>query len=120
MEIRLSDAEITVMQLLWKNGDMRASELAEAAKAEKGWEKNTTYTLINRLIKKNAVERIDPDFNCKALVDETMIRKTEAKGLLDKLYSGSFNLFVQSFLKDETITDDEMDELVKIINEKRR
>lgn len=116
MEFKLSDAELTIMQILWREGEMRATTIADIAKSEIGWEKNTSYTFLNRLIKKGAIVRNDPGFVCVAACDRDEMRTSEAHGMVDKLYDGSIGLFVQAFLSDKSITARERDKLQKLID----
>lgn len=46
MEIKLFDSELKVMDVLWKQGDAPAREIARVLTDELGWNVNTTYTLI--------------------------------------------------------------------------
>ena len=57
MEMKLFDSELKVMGVLWNEGDVPAKHIAEQLTGELGWNKNTTYTLIKRCIKKGAIER---------------------------------------------------------------
>lgn len=116
MEIRLSDAEIKIMELLWRFGEERATYIADIARSEIGWEKNTTYTFLHRLIIKGAVRRRDPGFYCSAIVGKDEILSSQALDVVDKLYSGSIGLFVQSFLDGGSITPAEKEKLRKLID----
>jgi BlaI family penicillinase repressor len=116
MEIKLSDAEFVIMEILWREGAVRASKVAEIAKEETGWEKNTTYTLINRMIKKGAVKRSNPNFICSPTLEKSEISSSESKNFLEKMYGGSLRLFVKSFLEEQKISDEEFKELKKLIN----
>ena len=60
MDIKLFDSELKVMDVLWKQGDTPAREIARALGEELGWNVNTTYTLIKRCMKKGAIERTEP------------------------------------------------------------
>ena len=48
MEIKLFDAELKVMDVLWREGDATAKHISDVLKEEIGWNINTTYTLIRR------------------------------------------------------------------------
>lgn len=50
--VKLFDSELKVMDVLWKEGDVPAKHVADVLTKELGWNKNTTYTLIKRCIKK--------------------------------------------------------------------
>ena len=56
-DIRLHEGELNIMELLWSNKVLAAKDIAKIIKEYIGWEKNTTYTVINRLIAKGAIER---------------------------------------------------------------
>ena len=45
--IRLHEGELNVMELLWSNKELAAKDIAKIIKEYIGWEKNTTYTVIN-------------------------------------------------------------------------
>ena len=87
-EIRLHEGELNVMELLWSNQSLSAKDIAKIIKDYIGWEKNTTYTVIKRLIDKGAVVREEPGFICKAVVTKAEIQKIETKVLFDKLFGG--------------------------------
>ena len=57
--IRLHEGELNVMELLWSNKELAAKDIAKIIKEYIGWEKNTTYTVIKRLIDKGAIVRED-------------------------------------------------------------
>lgn len=114
-EIRLHEGELNVMELLWSNKLLAAKDIAKIIKEYIGWEKNTTYTVIKRLIDKGAVERQDPGFMCKAVVSKTKIRELETNALLEKLFDGSFNCMMSEYLKSHKLSASEVLELEQII-----
>ena len=73
MDIKLFDSELKVMDVLWKQGDTPAREIARALGEELGWNVNTTYTLIKRCMKKGAIERSEPGFFCHALIPKSAV-----------------------------------------------
>ena len=117
MSIKLTDGELVIMEALWEKGEMSASELAKIAKKQRDWEKNTSYTMITRLIKKGAVKRSDPGFLCEALIDRETVQKNESREIVDKLFYGSLNLFARAFLEDKKLSQEEVEELRKIIDD---
>ena len=102
-EIRLHEGELNVMELLWSN------------KEYIGWEKNTTYTVIKRLIDKGAVVREDPGFICKANVTKRKIQDIETRALLDKLYSGSISNFIVDYLAIQKLSGSDLTHLERIV-----
>ncbi len=115
-DIRLHEGELNVMELLWSNKELAAKDIAKIIKEYIGWEKNTTYTVIKRLIDKGAVERREPGFICKATVSKQVIQQSEIKCLLEKLFGGSFSSMVSEYLKLRQLTVKEKEESIRILN----
>ena len=110
-EIRLHEGELNVMELLWSNKLLAAKDIAKIIKEYVGWEKNTTYTVIKRLIDKGAIERQEPGFMCRAIVSKQTVQNTEIKSLLDKFFSGSFTAMFGEYLNTHGLKASEVLEL---------
>lgn len=98
MEQKLFDSELRVMEHLWQDGDLTAGVLAKRLAEEIGWNRNTTYTVIKKLVNKGIIERQDPNFLCHALISKEEVQQQEAVSLMDKLFDGSPSLLVSAFL----------------------
>ena len=120
MSVKIQDSELRIMNLIWKNGDMTAKQISDILGQEIGWNINTTYTLIKRLIAKGAIERKEPKFICHALVSEKENQRLETEEFINKLYGGSKSLLFVSLLEDENITQDQLDELKRYIAERTK
>jgi len=118
-EIRLHEGELNIMELLWSNKALAAKDISKIIKEYIGWEKNTTYTVIKRLIDKGAIEREDPGFLCKAVISKKTVQNIETNALINKLYNGSLNNFIMDFLRNQNMSNSEILELQRIISEKK-
>lgn len=118
-EIRLHDGELNVMELLWSNKELAARDISKIIKVYIGWEKNTTYTVIKRLIDKGAIVREDPGFICKANVTKKKIQETETNILLDKFYGGSLVNFINSYMMNYRMNEEERDALLQLAQRKQ-
>lgn len=114
-QIKLFDSEFKIMELLWENGPLTAKELTLRAQKGIGWNKNTTYTIIKKLVEKEAVRREEPNFLCIPLITIEQVRLMETSNLINKLYKGSKQLFFASFLGNEKLSGEEIEELKRII-----
>lgn len=118
-EIRLHDGELNVMELLWSNKELAARDISKIIKEYIGWEKNTTYTVIKRLIDKGAIVREDPGFICKANVAKKKIQETETNILLDKFYGGSLVNFINSYMMNYRMNEEERAALLQLAQRKQ-
>jgi len=115
MDIKVFDSELKVMEALWKDGDLTAGQLAKTLKEQTGWNRNTTYTVIGKLIDKGAIERYEPNFSCRAVVTKEQVQKHEAKELISKLFDGSAEMFLSAFLSGNELSDGEIERLKQIV-----
>jgi BlaI family penicillinase repressor len=113
---KLFDSELKLMEMIWSNAPVSAKALASMAEAQIGWNKNTTYTILKKLVEKGAVKRQEPHFICTALIQKEQVQKTETRSLIDKLFSGSRKAFFAAFLEQEKLTDDELRVLISMID----
>lgn len=118
-DIRLHEGELNIMELLWSNKALAAKDISKIIKEYIGWEKNTTYTVIKRLIEKGAIKREDPGFVCRATISKKVVQSIETKVLLNKLYNGSLSTFLTDYLKNQDLSKAELLELQRIIGEQR-
>ena len=57
MEHKISDAELEVMRILWREQrPLKVSEFRDELEQRKGWNKSTTGTLVTRLRDKGLIE----------------------------------------------------------------
>ena len=115
-EMRLHEGELNVMELLWSNKVLAAKDISKIIKEYIGWEKNTTYTVIKRLINKGASRREDPGFLCSAEVTKKEIQDIETKALLNKMYNGSLSTFINDYLGNRKLSLEETVELKRILH----
>ncbi len=118
MEQKLFDSEIKVMELVWEHEPISAKELSLLASERIGWNKNTTYTVIKKLVSKGYVCREDPDFICRALISREDVRRAEMNSLTKRLFGGSKTALFSSLLADEDLSEEELSALRRMI-EKR-
>lgn len=117
MEIKLFDSELKVMDVLWKEGDTPAREIAKALTEELGWNVNTTYTLIKRCIKKGAIQRSEPGFLCHALIPKSAVQKAETAELINKVYDGSADKLFAALVGREDLSAAQIEKLKQIVRE---
>ena len=106
--MKVFDSEIKLMEIIWKHEPVSAKEVSLIAEEEIGWNKNTTYTVIRKLIGKGYIRREEPGFICTSRISKSEIQKSEAKGLMDKLFQGSRKALFSALIEDEKLSDDEI------------
>lgn len=120
MKLKLFDSELKIMETLWKHGDCTAGQMAKILKEETGWNRNTTYTVIKKCIEKGAVIRLEPNFMCRAAVSREEIQAAETEELIDRMFEGSKSKFFAAFLSDQDMSEEELQELKRMLRQKEQ
>ena len=113
--MKLFDSELKVMAVLWREGDSTAKRISDILKEEVGWNVNTTYTVIKKLIDKGAVARSDPGFLCTPMVTRQEVQRLETDSLITRLFGGSKTQFLSAFLSEKDLTPAEAAQLRELI-----
>lgn len=119
---KISDSEWEVMKVLWKKSPLTSSEIIEILKGYISWNPKTIHTLISRLVNKNAIEvkKDEPYYLYSPKISEEECRKVETKSFIKKVYDGSIHLLISNFIKDEKLSEQEIEELKHILDEKKK
>jgi len=116
--IKLFEGELKLMELLWSNEGATAKELSLLAAERIGWNKNTTYTVIKKLVAKSAIKREEPGFVCRSLISREDAGREEAKTVMRSFFGGSAKAMFSSFMAEGALTDEEARELQRMIEDK--
>ena len=117
MGVKLFDSELKVMGVLWREGDVTAKHISDVLKEETGWNRNTTYTLIKRCIKKGAIERFEPGFLCHALIPKEEVQEAETDELINKIYDGSVDKLFAALLSRKKLSAQQIERLRQMVTE---
>ena len=115
--MKLFDSELKVMNVLWREGEATAKHISDELKESVGWNINTTYTIIKRLIGKNAIERSEPGFRCRPLVEREAIQAAETDELIDRIFEGSADMLFASLLSRKRLSAEQIENLKRLVDE---
>lgn len=122
MDGKISDAELEIMKVLWAN-EKPMTEKEIRAVIEKGfdWKKQTTQTLIKRLVEKGAILREKQDvYYHSAAVSRDEVEKTWTVDLLNRVFGGNAKNLVSAMLNHDILSGGDMDDLKKYWQERKR
>ncbi len=114
---RLGEAEYRFMNLIWENEPTGSMQLVKLCGDEFGWKKSTTFTMLKRLSEKGLIR--NENAVVVSLVPPETVRQRESESFVDQTFRGSLPNFLVSFFAGKKISDEEADELKKLIDEHR-
>lgn len=117
---QISESELEVMKVLWELGSATSSQVIERLTPRSDWKPKTIQTLITRLVAKEAI-KAEPTagkaFLYSPLVSEEEYRAYANSSFLKKMYNGSVNLMLASFVREQRISREQLESLKKILDE---
>mgnify|MGYP003292870757 CR=1 FL=1 len=116
----ISEAELEVMQVLWKNGECTSLQIISEVTKKKEWKNNTIMTLVSRLVNKEFIDVIREDKSLlvyKPKVSEYDYKSKETNNFIEKLYSGSINNMLVAFAKSKKLSKKDLEDLIKLVGD---
>lgn len=116
--MKLSEAEWSVMEILWSDERFALKEITKALTPIKDWNKNTVYTYLTRMEAKGLVV-IDRSHSkpYSAAMSREDCASYEREELLHKVYNGAAGDLIAAFLKESSISSEEVERLRKLLDE---
>lgn len=123
MDVRLSDAEFCVMEVLWAAGQpLTASAIAERVPAERGWSLVTVKSLLSRLLGKQAVQPAKDGrrFLYSPAVEREPYVAAESRRFVRRLFGGKLSPLFARMAEDEALDDEDLARIEAMLREMRK
>ena len=120
--IRISDAELEVMKIIWEEREVTSLEIIKKLEYC-NWNDNTIRTLINRLIAKKAVgiaKKEGKTYTYVPLIRENEYRRKRGKNFVKQFYNGCFDDMILNFVEANVISKNDLEGLISKINSKKK
>ena len=113
--VRLSESEYRLMDVIWDREPISAMELSSICLEKFDWKKSTVYTMLKRMGDKGIL--LFENKTVTALVKREQANRSEGDALLNKAYGGSLPDFFAAFLQDRKLTKEEAERIQRMIEE---
>jgi BlaI family transcriptional regulator, penicillinase repressor len=119
-DIALSDLQIAVVRVLWRQGETSVTEVARVLGAERGLKHTTVATLLTRLEKRAVVEqrREGRQLMYRAVVSEPQVRRSMVADLVGSLFGGDSRELVAHLVRESELAPGDLDRLRKRLQKK--
>lgn len=119
---QISDAEWKVMKIIWAHSPITANGVIDKLGDNAHWKPKTVKTLIKRLVDKKVLgfHQEGKTYVYFPLVSENDSINVESDMFLKKVFNGSLNLMLANFIKEQKLTEEEIEELKRIIDSRGR
>lgn len=116
-DIELGAVQERFADIVWANEPLGSGELVKLCEKELGWKKPTTYTVLRKLCEKGLLK------NEEGVVTSLMSREefysAKSEQIIEDSYEGSLPAFIAAFTSRKKLSNAEVDEIQKMIDEFR-
>jgi len=116
---RISEGEQAVMEVLWAESPLTATEVAERIPDERGWSERTVKTMLGRLLTKGALvhEEDGRRYLYRPAVERADYAMRETRKLVDRLFGGRAAPLVAQLAANEGLTQQDIAELEALLKD---
>lgn len=116
---QISEAEFEVMKVIWKYAPISTNEVTEKLTQTTDWSPKTIQTMLKRLVNKKALtyEKQSRVFVYTPLIQQDEYIRQKSNSFLDRFYDGNIVSMLSSYLKDEKLSDSEIDSLRSLLSD---
>ena len=116
---KLGDAELEIMLAVWEAGEpVPSSYVQEKLRGRRDWALPSILTSLSRLVDKGFLtcQKRGKSNWYHPLVSEKDYKAAEGRGLIDRLYGGSFTGMVASLCDGRAIDEDDLAQLRRYLD----
>ena len=111
---KIFESEYRFCLILWEREPVTTSELVKLSQEQLGWKRTTTYTVIKRLSERGVLK--NEDGLVTALISKEAAQAREINELVEEKFQGSLPAFIAAFTKRQDISNEELDEVQRMID----
>lgn len=115
---KIFESEYRFCLILWENEPISCSDYAKLCCKKLGLQRTTTYTVVKRLAERGFLKVEDSVIT--TLYTKEKIQERELDEMVQKTFEGSLPAFVTAFSRRENLSDDDVAELLKMIEERKK
>ncbi|CAM3435961.1 BlaI/MecI/CopY family transcriptional regulator [Shewanella violacea] len=114
----ISNSELAVLNALWESSPMSSSEVVEKLTRSNEWHEKTVKTLLNRLVKKQAIgfQKQGRAYLYSPLIDQSEYQIKQSQSFVERLFAGRVAPLVAGFAKQNKLSAEDIAELKSLID----
>ncbi|MBP3674293.1 MAG: BlaI/MecI/CopY family transcriptional regulator [Oscillospiraceae bacterium] len=111
---KIFESEYRFCLILWEHEPVNSTKLVELCKAQLGWSKATTYTVIRRLAERGVLK--NENTIVTSLVSKEQAEESQVDELVEKTFQGNMPAFIAAFSRSKRLTEQEVQQLKALID----
>lgn len=114
---KLGVMETKFAELIWNSEPITSGDLVKLCEKELTWKKSTTYTMLRRLCGRGIFQ--NKDGMVSSLMSKQEFNALQSERFIEETFDGSLPQFLTAFTMRKKLSEKEIGELQRLIDEKR-
>lgn len=113
----ISEAEWTVMEVLWREAPLSSRDVVDRLAGESDWSPKTVKTLLGRLVHKGALgyEEDGNRYLYRPRIGRGEAVRAEGRSFVDRVFGGAPEAALLHFARQVSLPDEELHELRRLL-----
>lgn len=116
--VELGEVQLQFAEIVWASAPVASGELVKICRKELDWKKPTTYTVLRKLCEKGIF--VNDSGIVRTVIDRERFYSAKSGFFVEKEFGGSLPLFLTAFASHKALSQKEVDEIQKLIDEYRK
>ena len=118
VDFELGEVQARFADLVWASEPIPSGELVKLCQQELNWKKPTTYTVLRKLCEKGIFR--NDNGTVTAAISREDFYSAKSEHFVEETFQGSLPAFVAAFVSRKGLSENEANEIQRMIDEYRR
>lgn len=115
--MKLGAVESRFADIVWREAPISTAELVKLCADELDWKRTTTYTVLKKFCQRGLFQ--SEDGMVTVLVSRQEYYDRESEAFVEEVFDGSLPAFLVAFTRRKKLSDEEIAQLQRLIDENR-
>ncbi len=117
-DMKLGAVESRFAEIIWENEPITTNQLTKICSDQLQWKRTTTYTVLKKLSEKGIFKTENSIVT--SVISRREFEAMQSEQFVEETFKGSLPAFLAAFATRKKLTDQEIDEMEKLIEQMRR
>ena len=117
-DMKLGVIESRFANMIWDHEPIPSGELVKLCADQLQWKKSTTYTVLRKLCDRGIFQ--NQDGMVTSLISRQDFHARQSEHIVNESFDGSLPAFVAAFTRRQALSDDDIAQLQRLIDQHRR
>ncbi len=116
--MKLGTVEARFAEIVWREAPLTTAQLVKLCAQELNWKRTTTYTVLKKFCQREIFAVTESTVS--VLISRQEFYDRESEAFVEEMFEGSLPAFLVAFTRRKQLSDEEVEQLQRLIDAHRR